>query len=151
MLPFDGLSFGFAKRERPLTRVDAAIDLDDEDRLRAQWYAVLGWVLASPPDRAGLDRVAGLTGDGTEIGRGISALAAAARCADPAAVNQEYFDLFVGVGRGELVPHGSYYLTGFLHEKPLARLRRDMAELGIGRSESLTGPEDHIAALCLRS
>ena len=41
-------------------------------------------------------------------------------------VEREYFDLFIGLGRGELLPYGSYYLTGFLHERPLARLREDL-------------------------
>ena len=123
------------------------IELSEEDQLRTQWYSILGWILSAPPDRAGLDRIAGLAGDGSDIGAAVNALAAAAKAADPVAVKQEFFDLFIGVGRGELVPHGSYYLTGFLHEKPLARLRRDMAGLGIARSADLSGPEDNIAAL----
>ncbi len=44
----------------------------------------------------------------------------------PQAVEREFFNLFIGVGRGELLPYGSYYLTGFLHERPLARLREDL-------------------------
>ena len=124
------------------------IELSEEDQLRRQWYAILGWVLAAPPDRAGLERLSGLNGDDSEIGGAIAALAAAARAAEPAAVEQEFFDLFIGVGRGELVPYGSYYLTGFLHEKPLARLRGDMAQLGIARAEGVPESEDHIAALC---
>src|SRR5262249_3798033 len=63
-------------------------------------------------------------------------------------VEREYFDLFVGVGRGEMLPYGSYYLTGFLHERPLARLRSDLAELGILRAEDQPEPEDHLAILC---
>ncbi|MGE0613108.1 MAG: molecular chaperone, partial [Hyphomicrobiales bacterium] len=62
-------------------------------------------------------------------------------------VRREYHDLFIGEGRGELLPYGSYYLTGFLNEKPLARLRNDMAALGIARDPSVREPEDHIAAL----
>jgi TorA maturation chaperone TorD len=67
---------------------------------------------------------------------------------DAAAVAREYFDLFIGVGRGELLPYGSYYLTGFLHERPLARLRADLAGLGIERVEGQCEPEDHAAILC---
>ena len=51
-------------------------------------------------------------------------------------------------GRGELLPYASYYLTGFLNEKPLARLRGHMGELGIERSPEVKEPEDHIATLC---
>ena len=63
-------------------------------------------------------------------------------------VEREYFDLFIGMGRGELLPYGSYYLTGFLHERPLARLRGDLATLGIERAEGEVEPEDHAAILC---
>ena len=45
------------------------------------------------------------------------------------------FNLFIGLGRGELLPYGSSYLTGFLHERPLARLRADLGPLGIERAE----------------
>lgn len=62
-------------------------------------------------------------------------------CAD------EYQDLFIGIGRGELVPYGSWYLTGSLMEMPLAKLRNDLAQLGFERDESVKEPEDNIAAL----
>ena len=42
--------------------------------------------------------------------------------------------LFIGVGRGELLPFASVYMTGFLNEKPLATLRNDMVTLGVERS-----------------
>ncbi len=61
---------------------------------------------------------------------------------------EEFHDLFVGLVRGELVPYGSYYLTGFLHEKPLAKLRQDMSRLGVVREQNVAEPEDHIASLC---
>jgi TorA maturation chaperone TorD len=74
-------------------------------------------------------------------------LAEASAEKDAAAVAHEYFELFIGVGRGELLPYGSYYLTGFLHERPLARLRADLVDLGIERVEG-SEPEDHAAILC---
>jgi TorA maturation chaperone TorD len=61
-------------------------------------------------------------------------------------VDQEYFSLFVGLGRGELLPYGSYYLTGFLHERPLARLREDLVRRGIERAAEQAEPEE--AILC---
>jgi TorA maturation chaperone TorD len=63
-------------------------------------------------------------------------------------VEREYFDLFVGVGRGELVPYASYYLTGFLNERPLVRLREELKRLGLERAEGHGDPEDHIGTLC---
>jgi TorA maturation chaperone TorD len=63
-----------------------------------------------------------------------AAVAEAARRICAAHVEREYFNLFIGLGRGELLPYGSYYLTGFLHDRPLARLREDLVRLGIERA-----------------
>ena len=122
----------------------------EEDILRAGVYTLLGWLLRSTPTSDDLERIAALEGDDSEIGRAISALARIARAASPDLVREEFHDLFVGLGSGELVPYGSYYLTGFLNEKPLAKLRIDMGRLGIDRAEGVNEPEDHIAALCER-
>jgi TorA maturation chaperone TorD len=123
--------------------------VDDVDLLRAREYALLGRLMARAPDGVLLGELAGLGGDGTTpIGRAHAALAAAAREAEPQAVRREYFTLFVGVGRGELLPYGSYYRTGFLNERPLAEVRRDLARLGVARAEGLHDPEDHVAILC---
>jgi len=119
-----------------------------EDRLRADQYRLLAAFLAAPADNGLLQLAAGLTGDDTEYGRALAELAGRARQTTPAAASREYHQLFIGIGRGELVPFGSYYRTGFLNEKPLARLRGDMARLGIARAETVKEPEDHIAALC---
>jgi TorA maturation chaperone TorD len=125
-----------------------AVMVDAEDALRAQLYRLLSRLLAGAPDRDLLGRMAAMEGDDTPLGRGIATLAARATEASPPAVAREYADLFIGVCRGELVPFASYYLTGFLNEKPLARLRGEMARLGIARAEHVKEPEDHIAALC---
>jgi TorA maturation chaperone TorD len=63
-------------------------------------------------------------------------------------VAQEYQDLFIGVGRGEVVPYGSWYMTGFLMDKPLALLRTDLQALGFERQPQVKEPEDHAGALC---
>jgi TorA maturation chaperone TorD len=104
--------------------------------------------LSTPPTAADLEAGASLTGDASDLGRAISAFARVCARASPAAVADEYHDLFIGLVRGELVPYGSYYLTGFLHEKPLAKLRQDMGRLGVERDEGVSDPEDHIASLC---
>jgi TorA maturation chaperone TorD len=126
----------------------AGVIVDTEEAQRAQLYRLLSRLLAAPPDRALLELVSGLQGDDTPLGRGIARLAARAAETTPQAAADEYGDLFIGIGRGELVPFASYYLTGFLNEKPLARLRGDMAELGIARAAEVKEPEDHVAALC---
>ncbi|RNF34577.1 molecular chaperone TorD [Paracoccus methylarcula] len=123
------------------------IRIAEEDRLRADLYNFLGLVLARPPDAALLPQIAGLTGDDSEIGRATIALAKLARRTGQATVEAEYNRLFIGLGRGELLPYASYYLTGFLNEKPLAMLRRDMAAQGLARAENVFEPEDNIASL----
>ena len=122
--------------------------LDDIEEARAKQYALLAALLRQAPDAALLRRMARLEGDATPLGSAHTALAGAARAAHPGQVAREFFDLFVGVGRGELVPYASYYLTGFLHERPLARLRADMRLLGLERAEGSSEPEDHVAILC---
>lgn len=123
-------------------------EIAEEDQLRASWYRLLARLLAAPPDAALLQQFAALKSDGSRFGDALAALAAAAHGTSIESVTQEYFDLFIGIGQAELVPYGSYYLTGFLHEKPLAKLRGDMARLGIGRAEGVAESEDHIAAVC---
>jgi TorA maturation chaperone TorD len=86
--------------------------------------------------------------DASPLGLAHAALAEAASNTTIEKVEREYFDLFIGLGRGELLPYGSYYLTGFLHERPLARLRAELNELGLARAEGIPEPEDHVAILC---
>jgi TorA maturation chaperone TorD len=105
-------------------------------------------MLAGPPDQMLLDQTQSLSGDNdTEIGKAISALSRVAKATNPAKVESEFNALFIGLGRGELLPHASYYLTGFLNEKPLATLRNDMAVRGITRAQNVYEPEDNIASL----
>ncbi len=133
-----------ADDERP----DGAVDLDEVDAARAQEYALLATLLSHAPDRPLLSRIARLPGDTSPLGAAHAAVAEAARNADAADVEREYFALFVGLGRGELLPYGSYYLSGFLHDRPLARLREDLAKLSLERTNSQSEPEDHAAILC---
>ncbi len=123
------------------------IMVEEEDRLRADLYNYLGVLLAGPPDESMLITTAGLSGDDSPLGLAITTLANVAKRTKPKPVTSEYNKLFIGLGRGELLPYASYYLTGFLNEKPLARLRDDMAVRGIARSDLVFEPEDHIASL----
>jgi len=130
-----------------MTDAAETIRIGDEDQMRADLYAFLSALLASPPDRELLDRTARLKGDATPLGRAIDSLAKLARAATPGSVEREFNELFIGLGRGELVPYASFYLTGFLNEKPLAVLRKDMARHGIARASGVFEPEDGIASL----
>jgi TorA maturation chaperone TorD len=122
--------------------------VDDVDIARMEEYALLSALLMRPPDAALLRDISAIRADSTELGCAHAALAQAAETTNPERLEREYFNLFIGLGRGELLPYGSYYLTGFLHERPLARLRGDLAEIGVVRAEQHYEPEDHIAILC---
>jgi len=122
--------------------------LAEEERLRSELYLLLSRVLARPPSDADLARIAELSGDASDLGVGVEALARIARITSAKAATREFNNLFIGLARGELLPYGSYYLTGFLNEKPLAHLRNHMAKLGIERNSDVKDPEDHIATLC---
>lgn len=128
-------------------RREVSTGLAPEDELRAHLYRLLARFLAGPPSQAELELGAAMRGDETELGKTVHTLAHLCARSKPQQVEREFHDLFIGVGRGELLPFGSYYMTGFLHEKPLAKLRNDMARLGIERNPSVKEPEDHIAAL----
>jgi TorA maturation chaperone TorD len=121
--------------------------LAEEELLRARLYGLLARLLRAPPD---VDLLAGLSeiqGDGGPFGDALDRLASAARDDDAAAVAAEHTILFIGVGGSERLPYASYYLTGFMNEKPLAELRDDMARLGVARADGVSEPEDHLAAL----
>jgi|HubBroStandDraft_6_1064221.scaffolds.fasta_scaffold73738_4 TorA maturation chaperone TorD len=123
-------------------------EIHEVDAARAQEYALLAVLLARAPDADLLERLGTLRGDASPLGVAHAALAEAANRATSARVEREFFNLFIGLGRGELLPYGSYYQTGFLHERPLARLREDLLKLGIERVAGQVEPEDHVAILC---
>lgn len=127
---------------------DTHLQIDEVDAARAQEYALLSALLMRAPSADLLANLATLRGDPSPLGLAHAALADAAACTDADRASREYFELFIGLGRGELLPYGSYYLTGFLHERPLARLRADLARLGVERQEGNIEPEDHVAILC---
>ncbi len=130
--------------------MSAAVDLtpvSEEDRLRADVYNYLGLILSGPPDEMLLGQTAGLSGDDGDLGSAISTLARVAKRCTPKTVESEFNALFIGMGRGELLPYASYYLTGFLNEKPLSALRSDMMDRRITRAPNVYDPEDNIASL----
>ena len=122
--------------------------ISDEDRARAQMYQLLGVLLGGPPSSELLRGLAALQGDDTPIGSASRNLAALAQRTAPNDSEREFNNLFVGIGRGELLPYTSYYLTGFLNEKPLADLRSDLMARGIKARDNVKEPEDHMGTLC---
>ena len=126
------------------------VALAPEDRLRADAYRALGRLLAAPPDEQtlALFAEAPVSDESNLLAVAWRMLATSAGRAIAQQVEDEYQALFIGLGRGELVPYASWYLTGFLMERPLAQLRSDMRRLGFERQEGVSEPEDHAAALC---
>src|ERR1700730_912473 len=111
----------FVAEARPSPRHGEVTEMPpDEELVRARIYALLARLLAAPAAGALLTSLAGLTSEDGGLAGALAALAQAAAAADTAGVAEEYHDLFIGLTRGELLPYGSYYLTGFLNEKPLA-------------------------------
>jgi len=122
-----------------------------EDMQRAHLYALLARSLAEPMSEETLAIVRSLDGQGddSELGQALSALGAVGSRTARSVAEEEYTVLFFGLGAGgEMHPYASQYLTGFVYEKPLANLRKDMAALGIAASGNSYEPEDHIAYLC---
>lgn len=123
-------------------------DRDEIDLARSRQYALLAALLVRAPDASMLARLARLQGTPTPLGLAHLALAETAAAASVESVQREFFELFIGVGRGELLPYASYYLTGFLNDRPLAKLRDDLRQLGLERSGGVFEPEDHLGTLC---
>ena len=148
----------FDQHKDQQTAVDVFFDasgnetLDEEQLYRASAYGLIAALLRSTPDQEMLDRLTGLSPgivpEGDELLLAMSTLALSAELHTPASIDDEYHDLFIGLGKGEVVPYGSWYLTGFMMEKPLSDLRDDLAILGYVRNSSVVEPEDHVAALC---
>lgn len=123
----------------------------DEQAYRAGIYSLLAALLRDYPNDDAIAFAAQLQGDATdtksELSVAFSMLALAAQHTHSGALRDEYHALFIGLGRGELVPYGSWYQTGYLMERPLGVLRADLAALGFERDANVHEPEDHVAAL----
>src|SRR5215475_2838056 len=126
----------------------SAGDVDEVDIARAQEYSLLAALLTRAPDAALLSKLSQVRAGASPLGLAHAALAEAAENGTAEKIEREFFDLFIGLGRAELMPYGSYYLTGFLHERPLARLREDLGRIGIARADGVVEPEDHAGILC---
>ncbi|MBT8434287.1 MAG: molecular chaperone TorD family protein [Gammaproteobacteria bacterium] len=125
--------------------------IEQEQRYRASAYALLAALLRATPDQALLDHVVTLSPESDvesdELSEAMAALAATAQQQNPTNLEDEYNSLFIGIGKGEVVPYGSFYLTGFLMEQPLSDLRDDLRALGFERNPEIREPEDHIGAI----
>lgn len=124
----------------------------DEETARAELYGLLAVLFYAPPNP---DLLAQLRAAATEtpaagafLEEPWRTLVGTARAITDDAIQQEYNLLFGGVGKPEIYLYGSHFLSGFLNEKPLARLRTELNTLGLARSEDMSETEDHFAYLC---
>ena len=122
-------------------------NINEEDQLRADMYSFLANLFRSEPDSELINQLKSLESDESPIGKSIKILSKLAASLDLPTIRDEYIRIFVGVGRGEILPFASYYLTGFLKDKPLAKLRQDMEKIGIQLEDNVKEPEDHIASI----
>lgn len=120
-----------------------------EETARADLYGLLATLYSAPPSQDLIGTIASARSEGDGVlQQAWAALVEACRSAQADAVREEYESLFIGVGKPDVMLYGSYYLSGFLMEKPLAALRTDLAQLGLERDASVPETEDHIAMLC---
>lgn len=127
---------------------DEVNEIPEEDFLRAQFYAFLAQLFATPPSESTLETLCKVEGDSTLMGEALTALSKTAKVTTLEDLEDEYSKLFYGMGQGgEILPYASYYFSGQLYDKALAHLRQDMKRIGIERSEENSEPEDHIAYL----
>lgn len=142
-----------------LSTIDSAVieaeqsQLAIEQQYRSSTYSLLGALLRSTPDQNLLNILSELVSDSENneddaLLLSMTTLSLSAKLISPDSIEDEYHQLFIGLGSGEVVPYGSWYLTGFLMEKPLSDLRDDLAILGYERNKDVSEPEDHAAALC---
>lgn len=135
---------------KPYTSEEEVVE---EDRARADVYALLAHLFYLPSSAGLLRSIADADIiDGAALQSPLAAawgaLQQAARNADPVAISEEYDNAFISVGRPPVFLYGSFYQAGFLMEKPLVRLRDDLARLGLARKHESNESEDHISALC---
>jgi TorA maturation chaperone TorD len=148
------LAVGHSPQESHVTEqvpLSIGSGVDAGDAARAEIYVLLGTLLAGPPDAVTLEMLLDIDvgeADENPMTAIWQSLQDSARDIDADRVVEEYFSLFIGLGRGELVPYASFYIHGFLMEKVLASLRKELQRLGFELQEGVSEPEDHVAALC---
>ena len=126
--------------------------VDAEDQARADFYALLAHLFSRAPDDRVLQSIV-ITQEptdeaSTELTKAWRALSAASAVVTHDALVEEYETVFVGVGRPPVILYGSFYIAGFMMEKPLAELRDDLAKMGFLRDPKVHESEDHLAAVC---
>ena len=124
----------------------------DEETARAEVYGLLAALYYAPPSADLLAQLRVAVTEAPAAGGFLEEpwrqFVGTVRDLSDRQVTSEYDALFGGVGKPEIYLFGSWYLSGFLNEKPLAALRNDLAALGLARDETMPETEDHFACVC---
>jgi TorA maturation chaperone TorD len=124
----------------------------DEETARAELYGVLALLYYAAPSPELIAQLSAAATEAPAAGALLEepwrVLVGMARSLPDGAIAQEFDELFGGIGKPEVYLYGSHFLSGFLNEKPLARLRTDLAALGLARDDAMSETEDHVACLC---
>jgi TorA maturation chaperone TorD len=124
----------------------------DEETARAEVYGLLAQLYYAAPSADLLSALRVAVTDAPAQGAFLEEpwreLVGSARAISDPDIAAEYDALFGGVGKPDVYLFGSHYLAGYLNEKPLAKLREDLAGLGLTRVDAMGETEDHIAYLC---
>ncbi len=129
-------------------KFDAPRSIAPEDQARADYYALLATLFYGEPDARLLQAMAVAEPPLGVLAEAWHRLAAASNVVPEDALSEEYAAVFVGMGRPPVMLYGSFYMAGFMMEKPLAALRQDLGKLGFARAPTVREPEDHLAAIC---
>lgn len=124
----------------------------DEETARAELYGLLALLYYGPPTPEWMAQLRAAATEAPAAGAFLEepwrALVGVARAMSEQDIVDEYNTLFGGIGKPEIYLYGSHFMSGFLNEKPLARLRTDLAQLGLARDDNMSETEDHLAYLC---
>jgi TorA maturation chaperone TorD len=124
----------------------------DEETARAEIYGLLAQLFYQVPSPDLLAQMRVAVTDAPVAGGFLEEpwrqVVAAARQSSDEEIANEYNNLFGGVGKPEVYLYASHYVSGFLNDKPVARLREDLAAVGLERDDSMSETEDHFACLC---
>ncbi len=127
--------------------------VSEEDRARAGFYALISRLYFAGPDAHLLAAIAGAGDIAAEnetgpLAAAWRALRAAAAVMDAEAAREEYDSVFVGTGKAEITPYASHYLVESMQERVLVKLRVELADLGLAKTQEAAEYEDHFSGLC---
>ena len=119
--------------------------------MRTDCYVLLASLLNNQPDLGLINLIINIRWDENiqeTMQQQLVSLQQACNSCTEEDIATEFHRLFVGLGRGELVPYASWYLEKMIQSATLAAIRSDLRQLGIIRRPDTYESEDHAGALC---